>query len=137
MKKYLFLLSLCGLVFTSCGPLVADPYDAQLPTEPLEVKKVDKPASEYVKPTQTVSSQTQKQIRKTQEIPPYSSTTPTISAPKPPVVKTYPVAAPIPNKSGWVYNPYNNNPVFVEGIAAGKIVRDPKDPNLEHKFRVP
>ena len=43
----------------------------------------------------------------------------------------------IPGKEGFVFNPFTNNPVDVRGIPSGTLVRDPQDPNTEHKFRVP
>ena len=43
----------------------------------------------------------------------------------------------IPGKEGFVFNPYTNNPVDVRGIPSGTLVRDPQDPNKDHKFRVP
>mgnify|MGYP001827734096 CR=1 FL=1 len=49
----------------------------------------------------------------------------------------YPYALPIPGKDGFVFNPYTNNPVDVRGIPSGTLVRDPQDPNADHKFRVP
>jgi hypothetical protein len=53
---------------------------------------------------------------------------------KPAVVK---FAAPVPNKAGFVYNPYTNNQVDVRGIPSGTKVRDPHDTNPAHVFRVP
>ena len=49
----------------------------------------------------------------------------------------YPYALAIPGKDGFVFNPYTNNPVDVRGIPSGTLVRDPQDPNADHKFRVP
>ena len=46
-------------------------------------------------------------------------------------------AIPIPGKAGFVFNPFTNNPVDVGGIPSGTLVRDPQDPNPDHKFRVP
>ena len=43
----------------------------------------------------------------------------------------------IPGKEGFVFNPFTNNPVDVRGIPSGTLVRDPQDPNKDHKFRVP
>ena len=86
-------------------------------------------------PTQTISSPSQKTMRRVESLS--APTTPSISAPTLPTKKAYPTAMPIAGKPGYVYNPYNNNPVFVEGIAAGKTVRDPKDPNTNHKFLLP
>ncbi len=52
----------------------------------------------------------------------------------PPAVK---FAAPIPDKPGFVYNPFTQNQVDVRGIPSGTKVRDPHDPNPAHVFRVP
>lgn len=58
---------------------------------------------------------------------------------KPPVVGPGVVkfAAPVPNKPGFVYNPFTNNQVDVRGIPSGTKVRDPHDSNPAHIFRVP
>lgn len=84
-------------------------------------------------PYQTVSSPDQKEIRQQE----YSSYHSSANTPPAPPKKTYPTAVPIPGKAGYVFNPYNNNAVYVQGIAAGKTVRDPEDPNTDHKFIVP
>ena len=59
---------------------------------------------------------------------------PPVSNPNPDVVK---YAAPVPNKKGFVYNPYTHNQVDVRGIPSGTKVRDPHDSNPAHVFRVP
>lgn len=99
---------------------------------------------------ETVSSKKQKEIRKTRQTVKKKSTaqssTPkkkTYTAPqsqvkpKPVVKKTFPYASKIPGKTGFVFNPYNNNMVDVRGLPSGSLVRDPNDSNSEHKFRVP
>ena len=59
--------------------------------------------------------------------------------PKPTVVKPASVkfAAPVPGKTGFVYNPYTHNQVDVRGIPSGTKVRDPHDSNPSHIFKVP
>ncbi len=59
--------------------------------------------------------------------------------PKLPVVRPGVVkfAAPVPNKAGFVYNPFTHNQVDVRGIPSGTKVRDPHDANPAHIFRVP
>ena len=47
------------------------------------------------------------------------------------------MAVPIPGKEGFVFNPFTNDPVDVRAIPPGTLVRDPNDPNPDHKFRVP
>ena len=49
----------------------------------------------------------------------------------------YRVADPIPNKPGFVFNPFTNEPVDARAIPPGTLIRDPNDPNPDHKFRVP
>lgn len=49
----------------------------------------------------------------------------------------WPVAAPAPGKPGFCINPYTGGHVDVRGIPAGFLVRDPKDPDPDHMFRVP
>lgn len=55
----------------------------------------------------------------------------------PPPKKDYRVAVPIPGKEGFVFNPFTNDPVDVRAIPSLTLVRDPNDPDPEHKFRVP
>ena len=55
----------------------------------------------------------------------------------PPPRQDYRVAIPIPGKEGFVFNPFTNDPVDVRAIPPGTLVRDPNDPDPEHKFRVP
>lgn len=71
---------------------------------------------------------------------------PYIAPPKPkyvppaapaPTKRFYPTAVSVPGKPGFVYNPYTNDHVNVKGIPPGKLVRDPDDSNLLHKFLVP
>jgi len=71
-------------------------------------------------------------------------TNPTTPDSRPPVgnpvkpKKNYPVARRIPGKSGFVYNPYNNNPVDVRGMPSGALAIDPSDPNkATNRFRLP
>ena len=59
------------------------------------------------------------------------------SKPPTPSKPDYRRAIPIPGKAGFVFNPFTNNPVDVGGIPSGTLVRDPQDPNPDHKFRVP
>ena len=58
-------------------------------------------------------------------------------ASNPPARKDYRVAVPIPGKEGFVFNPFTNDPVDVRAIPPGTLVRDPNDPDPDHKFRVP
>lgn len=48
-----------------------------------------------------------------------------------------PVAKKVPGKPGFVFNPFTQNEVDVDGIPAGTKVRDPHDPDESHIFRVP
>jgi len=73
---------------------------------------------------------------------PYTSkkttiTKPTTTKPKVVIPKTVKFAAPVPGKSGFVYNPYTHNQVDVRGIPSGTKVRDPHDSNPAHIFKVP
>lgn len=52
--------------------------------------------------------------------------------------KEYPSANPVPGKPGFVFSPYNNKLVDVNGIPSGQLVQDPTYPPAEKKyFRVP
>jgi hypothetical protein len=55
----------------------------------------------------------------------------------PPPKRDYRTAVTIPGKEGFVFNPFTNDPVDVRAIPPGTLVRDPNDPDPEHKFRVP
>ena len=53
-------------------------------------------------------------------------------------VGAYPVAVPVPGKPGFAFNPFNpKSEVDLRAIPPGTLVRDPKDPDPKHKFRVP
>lgn len=49
----------------------------------------------------------------------------------------WPTAVPIPDKDGFCFNPFTQTEVDVRGIPARSLVRDPQDPDPNHKFRVP
>lgn len=58
--------------------------------------------------------------------------------PKPSAPKSYPTATAIPGKPGYVFSPYNNKTVDVQGIRSGTLVADPHYPATDGKrFRVP
>lgn len=52
-------------------------------------------------------------------------------------VDVRPVAKVVPGRAGYVYSPYTQNMVNVEGLASGLLVRDPNDPEKSHLFRTP
>ena len=137
MRLYLQLLTLLlpAVILSSCAPYYIAPLQApqQPVAQPLPVDTSQLPPS--FNPNQTVSSPEQKEIRQQQNSY-ITPTTPSVNVPSTPI-RSYPIATRIPGKPGYVYNPYNNNPVYVDGIASGKTVRDPKDPNTDHKFKVP
>lgn len=49
----------------------------------------------------------------------------------------YLTSVPIEDQQGYIFNPYTYNVVDVRGVPSGALVRDPMDPNPEHKFKVP
>ena len=51
--------------------------------------------------------------------------------------KDYETAQAIPGREGYVTNPWTGEEVDVRAIPPGTLVRDPKDPDSSHKFRVP
>jgi len=56
--------------------------------------------------------------------------------PKPTVKPvTYPYAVSVPNKPGFVFNPYTQSKVDVRGLPSGTLVTDPRDKT--QKFYVP
>lgn len=60
-----------------------------------------------------------------------------LPAPKP-QREAIPTASPVPGRPGFVFSPFNNKLINVEGIASGTLVADPQFPAAEKKFfRVP
>ncbi|MEN8848394.1 MAG: hypothetical protein ABF377_10030 [Akkermansiaceae bacterium] len=57
--------------------------------------------------------------------------------PKPLPKSKYKTAKATPGKPGYVTNPFTGGNVDVRGIPPGSLVRDPNDPNPDHKFRMP
>ena len=56
----------------------------------------------------------------------------------PPPKQNVPVARAVPGKPGFVFSPFNNKLIDVQGIQSGKMVADPHYPAAEKKyFRVP
>ncbi len=54
-----------------------------------------------------------------------------------PVNSAIPLANRVAGRPGFVFNPYNQNMVEVNGMASGTKVRDPQDPDPSHIFVVP
>lgn len=54
-----------------------------------------------------------------------------------PIESAIPVASVVAGRPGFVFNPYNQNMVEVNGIRPGTKVRDPQDPDPSHIFVVP
>ncbi len=54
-----------------------------------------------------------------------------------PVNSAIPVASRVAGRPGFVFNPYNQNMVEINGIISGTKVRDPQDPDPSHIFVVP
>ncbi len=54
-----------------------------------------------------------------------------------PVVASTPTAKHVPGRPGFVFNPFTQNMVDVDGIPSGTKVRDPQDNNEDNKFYVP
>ena len=112
-------------------------FTTQTPTQP-----VQDPQSE-----QLLSDQAQQQLNAIQpntgyptapavNNPTYPNTTNPGAVSRPGTV-TYPYATKVPNRPGFVYNPYTRNQVDVRGIPQGTLVLDPNDNDSTHKFRVP
>lgn len=58
--------------------------------------------------------------------------------PPPPSKETVPVARAVPGRPGFVFSPFNNKLIDVEGFPSGRLVADPHYPASEKKyFRVP
>jgi hypothetical protein len=128
-KHILLPLALIAMALSSCYP----PY----PYQPVRGGYPD-PA-----PGNNITSGEQADIREARDRAREGETTedpsadPRDPASNPPSRKDYRVAIPIPGKEGFVFNPFTNDPVDVRAIPPGTLVRDPNDPDPEHKFRVP
>ena len=125
MKKRLFLLALPSILLgflVSCGsgPKYQEPaYEINnLPPKPKKEKAAPQPDFEV--PNEPVSR----------------NDFPVIERPKPPVA-VIPLAKGVPGRPGWVYNPFNQNIVDVEGVPSGTKVIDPMDKDETHVFKVP
>ena len=154
--KHLSSLTAVSLLFVSCAPFPPGNGGRQAPIDPSRVpvapRVVDTKAEAEAK-----AAAERKRIRdqkrrnaaaaaKAKESTSNTTSEPKVT-PKPPVVnpptqqptakKKYGTAAKIPGQEGYVYNPWTNKAVDVRGIPSGHLVRDPNDPNPDHKFRVP
>ncbi len=134
MKRLsLLLLFTAGVLLNSCSPIFHTPQQTgPFTPEPIQPEQQDPTLQNRI-----LTQEDYDQYRQQQQQVQQSTTTQGVTAPTLPTRKDYPVATPIPGKPGYVYNPFNNNPVYVQGIASGRVVRDPKDPNTDHKFRLP
>lgn len=54
-----------------------------------------------------------------------------------PINSAIPIAARVAGRPGFVFNPYNQNMVEVNGVRSGTKVLDPQDPDPSHVFVVP
>ena len=54
-----------------------------------------------------------------------------------PINPALPVANRVAGRPGFVFNPYNQNMVEVNGLPSGTKARDPQDPNPSHIFLIP
>lgn len=52
------------------------------------------------------------------------------------VLERFPIAVPIPDRPGFFFNPFTNSPVDGRAIPPGTLIRDPNDPDPDHKFRL-
>lgn len=58
--------------------------------------------------------------------------------PQPVPKQNVPIARAVPGKPGFVFSPFNNKLIDVQGIASGRLAADPTYPASEKKyFRVP
>lgn len=137
LNRFLLPLGAMSGLLSSC----VLPYPPN-PQAPLPAQSPDPAASE-----ETINSEEQQRIhearqrareqaRREAESRPDEPSDPNPD-PSPPPKKDYRTATPIPGKEGFVFNPFTNDPVDVRAIPPGTLVRDPNDPDPEHKFRVP
>ena len=48
-----------------------------------------------------------------------------------------PAGAPVPGRTGFFFNPFTNEIVDARGIPGDTLIRDPKDTDPDHIFRIP
>ena len=133
LNRFLLPLGLlCGLLTSCLSPYPPNPRAPLAAQSPEPVQK---------KSTSTASSREQQRIREARagarRKAANSTRSEAPSDPSPPPKKDFRTGVPIPGKEGFVFNPFTNNPVDVRAIPPGTLVRDPQDPNADHKFRVP
>jgi hypothetical protein len=126
------LAGMACAVIASCYPVEepnikqgpATPQQPQLTPEQLTQKKAEE---ERVRAAE-------EDLRKQQAHIDNPSTTPNTNL----TTSDYPFANKIPGKPGFVFSPYNNQPIDVRDIPTGTLVQDPTYPASEKKyFRVP
>lgn len=136
LKRLLLPLGVLSGLLTSC----MYPYPPN-PDGPLVAQSPDPAPID-----DSIESERQQRIRKAREDARREARirrddTPSIEPREPnptqPPKKDYRTAVSIPGKEGFVFNPFTNDPVDVRAIPPGTLVRDPNDPDPDHKFRVP
>lgn len=138
-------LGVAAVVFSSCAPLTpyspnTQPGGQQVATTPQQTAEEQQAAEQ--KRIEEARAEARRQAENRESTPPSNPGTSnqnsgggtTETKPDKP---DYRRAIPIPGREGMVFNPFTNNPVDVRGIPSGSLVRDPADPNMDHKFRVP
>lgn len=139
-------LGMAAVVLSSCAPLT--PYEPtspsgsqQIATSPGQMTPEQQAAEQKRIADAQAEARRQAENRENTQVnnsgtasgENSGTSTPDVEPDKP----DYRRAIPIPGREGMVFNPFTNNPVDVRGIPSGSLVRDPADPNMEHKFRVP
>lgn len=128
MVGRLVMTGACASLIVSCASNPAPvPTPLISPTPPvLDVPAVDQPA---------VPELTQQDIHPAVNTQTNANDTP-LAAHE--YVDGYPLANRVPGRRGYVFNPYTQNMVDVEGIPQLTKVMDPDDPEREkHVFRIP
>jgi len=135
LNRLLLPLGLLSGLLTSCiYPYPPNPNGPIMATSPEFQDQGDSIESERQKRFREAQEQARRDEEGFSNIDPVGPRDP---SPIPPPKRDYRTAVAIPGKQGFVFNPFTNNPVDVRAIPAGTLVRDPNDPDAEHKFRVP
>lgn len=136
--KHLILLT--ALAFVSCKdvePIPDSPESTPPPTPQLKDQapspKPTAPTPKTTTPERLIPPPTPPVGGKPVPVPTPNTDTP----PAPTPISKYKTAVAIPGKPGFVFNPWTNLEVDVRGVPPGSLVRDPKDANTDHKFRIP
>ena len=126
------LAGIACAVIASCYP-VEDTRIKQGPSTPQQPQLTPEQLNQKQLEEQRIRT-AEEELRKQQANIDNQTTTPNANL----TTSDYPFAKKIPGKAGYVFSPYNSQPIDVRDIPTGTLVQDPTYPASEKKyFRVP